>query len=448
MKTIRLIFCLLILTLFFLCACNKFDAPTEVWNPNQQLPVGPYISNIIPPNAAAAGVREITIIGQNFSTNPDSFFVSFGAQSLTIKSISVTPALDTIVFYRPAISGSNNISIVYPAADSIAKYAYTIENPITDEAVVSTIFSGDLLIMEADKGDTIWIGGMPNSGTKLGHIYKLLPDGVTMTVFKDTSYLVPRIGGKASVFTNPFADLKIGPGGFLYATFVLPSSAVNSSIYCMYPDSSTPKIYATLSANNASKFDFDDNGNIYTGKSNGLFLVKPDGTNSSVGDYAVTNTFGDIRVIKDANNNKFVYALNGVTAAANQKFTQLYKSSINNDGTVGNKQLLYDISIDAAFSGCTISSFAVKSDGTVLLSLYTASAVNGKQNYSIFVLENNGSLTPYYEASAILPVGIDQLIWGSGRYLYLSKGKTNTSSTRFFRMGMEQNGAAYFGRNL
>jgi len=216
----------------------------------------------------------------------------------------------------------------------------------------------------------------------------------------------------------------------------------------MYPDSSTPHTYATLSANNASKFDFDENGNIYTGKSNGLFLVKPDGTNSSVGDYSGTNTFGDIRVIKDAGNNKFVYALNGVTASANQKFTQLYKSPINSDGTVGNKQLVYDISIDADFSGCTISSFAVKSDGTVLLSLYTGSATNGKQNYSLFVLENNGSLTPYYEEKTILPVGIDQLIWGSGQSLYLSKGKTNTSSTRFFRMGMEQNGAPYTGRNL
>jgi hypothetical protein len=446
MKTMRLIFCLLILTLFFLCACNHFDAPTAVWDPNRPLPKGSFISNVLPANIAVGGVREITIIGQNFSTNPDSLFVNFGLQPLTIKSISVSGTTDTIVIPRPAIFGVNNISIMYPAADSIAKYPYNIENPITADAVVSTIFSGDLLIMEADKGDTIWIAGMPNSGVKLGHIYKLLPDGVTMTVFKDTAYLNPKIYNK--VFTNAFADLKIGPGGFLYATFVLPSTAVTSSIYCMDPNSSTPKIYATLSSNNAAKFDFNDNGNIYIGKSNGLFLVKPDGTNSSVGDYTGTNTFGEIRVIKNANNDKFVYALIGATATANQRFTQLYKSPINNDGTVGNKQLVYDITADTTFSGCTISSLNVKSDGTVLLSLYTNSAVNGNQNYSLFVLENSGSLTPYYKDNTILPTGIDQLIWGSGRYLYLSKGKTNTSSTRFFRMGMEQNGAPYLGRNL
>jgi hypothetical protein len=441
MKTMHLFFCLLILTLFFLCACNHFDEPTGVWDPNRPLPKGPYISNVIPANIAAAGVREITIIGQNFSTNPDSFFVSFGLQPLTIKSISVSATTDTIVISRPAISGFNNISIMYPAADSIVKYPYTIENPITADAVVSNIFSGDLLIMEADKGDTIWIADMPNSGIKLGHIYKLLPDGVTMTVFKDTSYLNPKIYNKA--FTNAFADLKIGTGGFLYATF-----ANVNSIFCMNPNSSTPVIYATLSANSTAKFDFDDNGNIYTGKNNGLFLVKPDGTNSSVGDYTGTNTFCEIRVIKNTNNDKFVYALIGATAPAKQTSTQLYRSPINNDGTVGNKQLVYDITADTAFSGCTISSLNVKSDGTVLLSLYTSYAVNGNQNYSLFVLENNGSLTPYYQDRTILPVGIDQLIWGSGRYLYLSKGKTNTSSTRFFRMGMEQNGAPYLGRNL
>ena len=86
--------------------------------------------------------------------------------------------------------------------------------------------------MEADKGDTIWIANMPNSGTKLGYIYKLLPDGVTMTVFKDTSYLKPKINNKASDFTNPFADLKVGTGGVLFATF----SNVNS-IYRMDPAS-------------------------------------------------------------------------------------------------------------------------------------------------------------------------------------------------------------------
>jgi hypothetical protein len=448
MKIMHLIFCLLIVSLFVLCACNHFDAPTEVWNPDKPLPKGPYISNVLPANTAVAGVREITIIGQNFSTNPDSFFVRFGLQPLTIKSISISATTDTIVISRPAIFGFNNISIMYPASDSIAKYPYTIEKPITADAVVSTIFSGDLLVMEADKGDTIWIADMPNSGVKLGHIYKLLPDGVTMTVFKDTAYLVPKINGKASVFTNPFADLKVGPGGFLYTTFVLPNTSTSSSIYCMFPDSNTPKVYATLSSNNAAKFDFDNNKNIYTGKNNGLFLVKPDGTNSSVGDYTGNITFGEIRVIKNSNNNKFVYALIGA-AAARPTFTQLYRSPINNDGTLGNKQLVYDVTADTAFSGCTISSINVKSDGTILLSLYTNSAVNGNQNYSLFVLENNGSLTPYYKDNTILPTGIDQLIWGSGRYLYLSKGQTNTNGApRFYQMGMEQNGAPYFGRNL
>jgi len=442
MKTMHLIFSLSILALFFLCACNHFDAPSAVWDPNKPLPKGPYISNVSPANTAAAGVREIIITGQNFSTNPDSLTVTFGSQLLAIKSISVTATQSTIVIPRPAIFGFNNISIMYPAADSIAKYPYNIENPITADAVVSNIFAGNLLVMEADRGDTIWIANMPNSGTKLGYIYKLLPDGVTMTVFKDTSYLKPRINNKASDFTNPFADLKVGTGGVLFATF----SNVNS-IYRMDPASASPVIYATLSANSTAKFDFDDNKNIYTGKNNGLFLVKSDGTNSSVGDYTGSITFGEIRVIKDASSNKFVYALIGA-ASVKPTFTQLYKSPINNDGTLGNKQLVYDISTDTAFSGCTISSLNVKSDGTILLSLYTNSAVNGNQNYSLFVLENNGSLTPYYKDNTILPTGIDQLIWGSGRYLYLSKGKTNTASARFFRMGMEQNGAPYPGRNL
>jgi hypothetical protein len=442
MKKMHLIFSFVIVALVFLCACNHFDAPSEVWDPNSPLPVGAYISSVTPANGAVAGVREITITGQNISANPDSLFIRFGPQLLTPKSISFSGTQATIVISRPPLFGVNNISVMYPAADSIAKYPYSIENPVSSAAVVSNIFSGNLLVMEADKGDTIWIASMPNSGTKLGVIYKLLPDGVTMTVFKDTAYLKTRINNKASDFVNAFQELRVGPGGFLYATFLN-----SNTIYCMDPSSATPVTYATLTANSTAKFDFDENGNIYTGKNNGLFLVKPDRTISGVGDYTGSITFGDIRVIKNSSSAKFVYALVGA-AAVRPTFTQLYKSPVNADGTLGAKQLVYDVTADTAISSdCTLSSFTVKSDGTILLSLYTNAAVNGNQNYSLFVLESNRSLTPYYSDITILPVGIDQLIWGSGRYLYLSLGKTNTA-TKFYKMGMEQTGAPYLGRKL
>ena len=433
-----LIFCFLILTLIFLSACNEFNAPSALWDPNKPFPISPVISSVLPPNTAVAGVREITIIGQNFSkhldttNNLDSMFVRFGSQQAVIKSISTT--LDTIVVYRPSTYGSLNINVMYPAADSIAHYPYNLENPISSLAGVSGIVSTNLLVMEADKGDTIWIGSMSAGAAKLGYIYKLLPDGVTLTVFKDTSYLIPSINKKPTDFANSFADLKFGPGGFLYATF-----AKVNSIYCMYPDSNAPKIYATLSANSTAKFDFDDNNNLYTGNSNGLFLVKTDRSNTSVGDYTGI-TFGEVRVIKEPSNEKYVYALVGATATP-QTFTALYKSKIDLDGTVENKQLVYNISTDTTVKGCTISSFNVKADGTVLLSLLN------NTNYSLFVLEKNGSILPYYNDITILPIGIDQLIWGNDRYLYLSRGKTNTS-VRLYKMGIEQNGAQYLGRNL
>jgi len=422
-------------------SCNHFTAPTAVWNPNQKYAAGATILNVLPSATAIAGVREITIIGQNFSKDIDSDWVYYDVDSLGstgIKSYSLSGATDTIVIYRPPNFGSSlYFKVVVPAADSVGRYAYNIEQPVISSTLSS--ISGTSFVMTpgggSSTGDTTWIA-------TTGYVYELLPDGSAPILFKDTSYLEPKtiVNGKSAAtdFASPFMDIKVGPGGILYATF--NNSKTSNVVYRLDPDSSSPVVYATISVTKgAGFFDFDDNGNLYTGNTAGLFLVKPDGTTPSNIGYS-SFTFVALRVIKDATGNKFVYAANSGGVS---------RSPINPDGTVGTQQQIYDLKSDtsAIVAGDAISSFDIASDGTVYIGL------TGNSSYSLFVLENAGTssptLVPYYHNSGIIPTGILQLAWGNDRWLYL-----NTGGTTLYKMGIATesgtpvHGSPYLGKGL
>jgi hypothetical protein len=416
------IFGLSILMLVALSACNDFKTPPTMWDPNKSYAAGSVIASVSPANSAIAGVREIAVIGK-FSSNLDSNWIYFGSEQAIIKRMS--SAADTLVVYRPVISGALTINAVIVQADSVAKISYNLESPIRSSDMTG-IPTGGVGVMEANKngtvgGDTIWIAST-------GYITMLLPNGIDLIPYKDTSYLKPKINNKPADFRNAFSDMKFGPHGFLYATF-----AGSKSIYQLDPASATPIAYVTFSvAYTSSVFDFNSNGDIYfNGLKSGLILIKQGSTTPvavGVADYAGT-TFAGIRVY-----NGYVYGLSS---------TILFRSQINLDGTVGSKETVVDIAADTSLRGCTITSFNFASDGTVLVSL-----LGGNANYSLYILEN-GSLSPYYHNN-ILPTGINQLIWGGGRYLYLRV----SSATQLYRMGMakEDNtpllGAPYLGRNL
>ena len=415
------IFGLSILALVVLSACNDFSAPPTMWDSNKSYTTGSIITGVSPLNSAIAGVREISIRGK-FSNKLDSNWVYFGTEQAIIKRMSATA--DTLVVYRPIISGAVTIKAVIIQADSLAMVPYNLESPIISSDI-SAIPTGFVAVMEANKngtvgGDTIWMAST-------GYITMLLPNGIDLIPYKDTSYLKPKISNKSTDFTKAFTDMKFGPHGFLYATF-----AGSKSIYQLDPASTAPIAYVTFSAAySSSVFDFNSNGDIYfNGLRSGLILIKQGSTTPVVvgsADYAGA-TFVGIRVY-----NGYMYAADA---------TSLFRSLINPDGSVGGKQPVINIAADTSLRGCTISSFNFASDGTVFVSLL------GNANYSLYVLEN-GSLSPYYHNN-ILPTGISQLIWGGGRYLYLR----SSTATSLYKMGMAKGdntpllGAPYLGRSL
>jgi hypothetical protein len=429
---LSVIFGFSILALVFLSACNKFEPPPTMWNPNTSYPTGSVITSMVPQNSeiVLAGVREISIIGK-FSNDLASNWIYFGTEQGNIKRMSATA--DTLIVYRPVSSGPLTLKAVITQADSMSAISYNLEAPVRSFDIAG--LRGTVSVMEANKngtteGDTVW---MASNITSTGSfITMVLPDG-TVKPYKDTSYLKPKapVTNKATDFFKAISDMKFGPQGFLYATFV-----GSKSLYQLNPASAMPVVYATVpAAYTSSVFDFNSNGDIYfNGLRGGLLLIKKGATTSvAVGaaDYAGT-TFAGIRVY-----NGYVYG-----AAASS--TILFRSPINSDGTVGSKETVINIAADTSLhlNNCTISSFNFGADGTIFLSLLNNTI------YSLYVLKN-GSLSPYYYNN-ILPTEINQLTWGGGRYLYLRV----SAATTLYRMGMakEDNtpllGAPYLGRGL
>jgi hypothetical protein len=316
-----------------------------------------------------------------------------------------------------------------PAAKSIARYTYSLENPVTPFDISGL---GTYLLMEPGANDTVWVALQ-------GYIYKVAPDGLSLpAVFKDTSYFKQR-PASAPFYRKNFSDIKFGPRNSLYVT-LLGIGSGQRSIYCINPDSSTPVVYTSSlskTAFDSVKMVYDGNGNIYVGaQSSGISLVRGTPTSVTADAVVLTGDYSNFAFVELRIFNSYLYAAT---------FGSIVRSPINTDGTVGPREQtpVLDLSTqtDTIVRSCTISSFGIANDGTIFVALLNNS------NYSLYILEN-GSLTPYYRDNTILPTAVDQILWEKdSRFLYLSRGKNGlATSGRLYKMGMAKNdGTPFYG---
>jgi len=401
-------------TVFFFNYCNEYPEPNVIYPDSKEYTKGPVITSVDPGGIAVAGVRVITLTGTNFLAG-DTTWVTVGNNlSPIIKSMTDTK----IEIYRPPNVGTLDIKVLYPyTIDSVAKVSnYYIEAPV-DSIQSFTAGSGlpNFFSMEIDKNGTYWTCSARRIDT-------VSADGLFFGMYKD------RFHGLGSAFSN-FTDFKFGRGGFLYA---LVGRADIYRISTAIADSSkSPEVYASLPGDIASKLDFDEQGNIYVGGSSGLYVVTPipdsTGTVVSTGLYNGI-TFTEVRVF---NNNVYV---------SDEK--NIWRSSITGSGTVGSPELLLNLNNDPnGLDTCDIASFNIDIDGRVYICLLNNS------KYNLFVLENDGSVTPFY-VDDILPLSVKQILWGyNSKYLYLNRSGIN-NGIRIYRIGMEKIGAPNYGRNF
>ncbi|NLT51478.1 MAG: hypothetical protein GXX85_11225 [Ignavibacteria bacterium] len=388
------------ITLLLFTACNEFIEPEKIYDENKTLNSGPQITSILPSDSAVAGVREIIINGSGFAVNStDTNWVFVGGEPALIKSISE----NQIVFYRPAKAGNDlTISVVIPSAEGFGKKEhYKVGQAISNWGDLQFL-PNKIMAIEVGNDESLFIA----TQTKL---YKLDPDGIILTeivTFKGADFL-------------KFTDIKFGPDGYLYAC------TDKDKVFQIDPVTGDQTTYIDLNQR-TTRLDFDQSGNLYAAKRKGVFIVTPSKT------VTATNVMSGTEIVE-------MRVYNGSLYLATSK--QIVKYSIQ-DGALVNEQQVTDLNTVAGFSNCSISSFNINSEGIILLCLSSHPA------YSLFVLENNGAITPYYYAEKIIPRGIDQIVYGNDKFLYLNRGITvaASDSVRLFKMGMDKAGAPYLGR--
>jgi len=408
-----------------LVGCVEYKEPPMIYEPNASYLPPAVIDSIEPADSAVAGVREIVIKGANFSTNPYFNQVYFDKYLGYIKSSTQ----NTIRVYRPPIYGDSiTISIVVHGSLSIARFPsfYKIQNPIfpfNSGEIVNTRPSEMLMSMELDNSNNLYIA-------KSMYIYKITSP-TQITLFKTCSP-----ADLARIY-----DIRFGPGGYLYI------AAAKTRIWRTRGESgNTLELYVNFgsSAGNLEKVEFDEYGNLFTGKTRGLFVATPLKTIINTSRYSANYTIGDIRVF---NNEVYVYASYSGTDPSIPK-RAIWKNTIYHTGnavdSVGQPQLVLDITNVAGFQQAEISSFTFDCDGLIYMCMK-----NALPGQSFYVLESDGSITPFYMEN-ILPSVLDQVVWGNGKELYLNRGRsvTGADSVQIYKVGTAKDGAPYFGRNL
>jgi hypothetical protein len=425
--------CCIMFMLIFINACEKFTEPGVIYNASLNTSTNtPVITRVSPPGVAYAGVssREIKIYGRNLGVKngTDTVWVYIGGARAVIKEIIMD---SVITIYRPKLSDDHydNANIVLSvtdpkAIDTSSSITYMVELPglvVGDYTNVTASMAG----VDFDKEENLY--------TVAGRsVWRNDFSGVTLTQLMGT-------GNLAGDFRTT-TDAKLGPGEFKITMY----AAVNKNyLYSFRADTTATtvssikavKIAASLpAAALITKFDFDENGNIYAGGSGGIYYIylNKDSVSQNLG-YDNAN-LTEMRVF-----NNSLYISDSIS---------VWQIPITGEGVLGGQSELVNLSADPNLSNCRISSFTFDEFGNLYLCL------QHNPRYCLFFRESDGSITPFYHDSSILPNTVEKLIWGNSRYLYLCSsslaGATagTFASARIYRMNMDRNGAPYQGRKF
>ena len=382
----------------------EYDAPTSLWNPDEEgTAPSAVIDEIVPPNEAAGGVNEIEIRGSNFASNLEDNVVYFG----NVQAELISAASDKLVLYRPNLVAENiAVKVLVPGALTIAKVtSYTVTS-ILENYTEKFADTFNLRAFAIDRD---------------GNYY----------VIMSNKALRRRLSGSnkeeeiAEVSQRSIGRMRFGPDGDLYYI-----RSNNTNMYKFSLDSLTDVEYAVFPGN-VNVFDFDEKGIAYAGGSGqGLYAMKSPDNISLADDYTQFNCLA-VRVFQGA-----VYVLAESLGNDALPIYAIWKNTINEDGTVSGKELFLDWSAtEYGEAGAVPADIEFASDGTLLISSDFEQPI---------IILNNGWMRPLYKDMLTGPV--TQLDWGPGNYLYFFSNVSTVTDKNVFKTDMGQPGAPHYGR--
>lgn len=379
----------------------QIDATESLYDPDAPEGSTPEINSVSPANGALAGVGEVTITGNNFSSNTDEVMVFFNSLKGHVLEASTTQ----LVVRAPNVFGDSiQIKIAIHKTELFSNiYIYKLR-PAVDEIGnlmdddvgfgIATDMTGNLYVSFSDK-----------------EIKKIMPSGETSTFVPNTTFL------KAN-------NMKMGPDNTIYAAVAAGRIKKIATIDADCKEGTFTSIPAS-----PRDLDFDANGNIWVAADGDIYLVKPDKSKTKITSFPVLLRF--LRVF-----NGYVY-MGGKDETTEE--AKIWRAEIHGE-QLGDAEVVLDVAAAGWLEGSNIYCITFTGDGEMLLG-------TDHSPDAIFVYrEVDGSHNLLYPG--LIESTIYSMSWDEGNFLYVVRqfeGEDGNTS-KILRLDMAQEGAPYFGR--
>jgi len=403
-----------LIAVFFLINGCENEYPESIWDPNYKSKPDPQITNVQPEQNAFAGIDEITIIGQNFSTVFEENQVFFNAVPAEIISASTT---ELVVKAPNVVSDSILVQVSVQGAVLFGEY---FPYPLQSAFFIVGDFdkNDDYFAIEYNPSDSsLYVSiFLDNKGDK-NKIVRITPDNERLDYSKT-------LLDKASA-------MKFGPDGSIFY-----ANALN--VLCRVPPggenpATAAQIFAIL-PDAVFDLDFDANSNILTAGSGGdIYRVKSDdGANIlTAASYESVN----IRALRVYDG--YVYVAGKYSGTDPTVPTQaIWRNEITSaDGELGPNEVYYDWG-NGPYPTSDITTLTFSIDGDAYI------GTNGPE--VIVILHSDGSSEILYPG--VLSPQTYYLTWGEGVFLYANRRSSVPEDKAMLMINVLTEGAPYYGR--
>lgn len=385
------------------CQTNPYTP--NLFNPNYTSATPPTLTSISPTGSALAGVTTVTITGTGFSTNAAENLVFFSTAQATILQASATQ----LVMTAPILV-ADSVS-VFATLTGSSRYSNAIQYKLV--AAVSSF--GDLSKTETPYGLTC---------DTAGNVYVSVVDNGTGVGIKEFSPAGVRSSFASTGGVTLFSNLKVGPGGAVYAArglkvlYQIPAGGGTPAPW-LYPGGG----YA---GGNIFDFDFDAQGNMWAaGNDVVITRIKSDKS------FKTFPFVGDVKSVR-------VYSGYVYIAANTDTTSNIWRFPIVSSDSLGPAEKYFAFSTLYGVPGAVAYAITFSSDG------YMYIGIDGPA--TILLVHPDKSWEPYYPG--LFSVGSQQSVsfaWDAHSTLYLSRTGTTVSHT-VTKINTQKTSAPYYGR--
>jgi hypothetical protein len=394
---------ILFFLIFFVIACSEYDVASPQWDQDfEDVPI-PVITSVSPADVAVAGVNTITITGENFLEVPDTFGVYFN----TIPAEVISNSSTSLTVRRPnLVADEATIKVVPSLTLVVAKYS-----PYKIDPVLESFLTFDINIYSygivADANNNIYI----------------ITTGNPYNIVKIDTSGVQEILGTCNFAPNRAV---IGPDGRLYLTRLNNREIL---VFDETTDTQASRWTRLPRGVTVSHGIFDSEGYFYAGgDEGGLVSVAP---NPDIADPVVnvTGYYENDEILGLTLYQNSLYVAVSITEPdAQHPELAIWRHALTGSGTVGEMELVLDLSSSALTASKTINTFRFDAKGNMFI------GIDG--NNPLLINFAGTSNTDYFYKS-ILPSNCRQFCWGTGDYIYIIVDeKSDTSGDSIYRVNV------------